>query len=236
MAEIRIDVRDAQRMLIRAAAELSAAKVKLSISRAINSALGKTQTLAIRAITARYNLKYGQVAKKLFMVRASPVSPYRGYLKVYNQPFLLSAFNPREIRHGVATARMSEKGNISRRGHFQSKRVAGLRANKMLVRNGLIVQVIKGQDAVLKSATLAFRQGRTNASVSARGQYGNRGFEFDAGQKNKSLRGIGVGSALRSNNVAPMVREYAENEYLLLLSKELRKRIKGIGEQHARLR
>ena len=145
-------------------------------------------------------------------------------------------FNPKQITGDIVTARMGKNGNISKKGNFQSKRAAALRANKMLVKNGLIVQVIRGQDKVLKTAYLAFRQGRTNASVSAKGQYGNRGFEFSDDLRSKTLKGIGVGSALRSNKIAPVIKEYAENEYLLLLSKELRKRLKGIGEQHARLR
>lgn len=232
----KLDTRAAERALIKGFSGITQKQVNLSITRAINDALAKTKTAAIRSVTSRYNLSAEQVRDKMFVVKASPKSTEsmsRGYLKVYNQPLSLSEFNPRQISNGVATGRMNDKGNFARKGTFQPKRMSKLRANKQAVKNGVIVQVIRGQDKVMKTAFLAFRQGRTNASVSARGQYA-RGFNFKDDGASKSLRGVGIASALRSNHISPILQEYAENEYYRILYRELQKRLKGIGEQHSR--
>jgi hypothetical protein len=228
---IKVDTINAQRQLIKGFSELSKKKVDLSITRAINSALGKTQTAAIRAVTGRYNLTREEVAKKFFVVKASPASitsMMRGYLKAYNQPFTLAAFNPKEINQGMAT--ITKGGRVT-----GGRKAIGLRANKKLIKSGVIVEVIRGQQKVLKSAFIALRNKNSAGgfSVSARGKY-NRGFQFNNDDANRSLRGIGVASALRTNELNKPLKEYAENEYLRILYKELEKRVKGVGEQHSK--
>lgn len=233
MTQIKIDVRDAQAHLLRAFKGLNKNEVYLSIARSINSALMKTQTASVRAITSRYNLTYGQVSDKFRVVRSSPAtasSILRGYLKVYNNPFSLSAFNPKEISDGMAT--LTKRGRIS-----GGRKAIGLRANKKLIKSGVIVEVIRGEQKVLQGAYIAIRNKANNSSfsVSARGKYeGGRGFNFKEDGASKSLRGIGVLSAFRSNEIMPIIKEYAENEYLLILSRELRKRVQGVGGQHSK--
>lgn len=227
--QISIDTTHAQKTLIKEFSKLGKKKVDLSIYRSINAALRKTQTASIRAITGRYTLTRGQVAKKFYVVQARASAPYMGYLKAYNNPFTLGFFNPRMLKDGVATGKMGSKGA------FASRKVKGLKINNKLTnQNGVIVTVIRGQDKIIPSAFLAFRQGKAQPSVSARGEY-NRGFGFDGSKGNKSLRGVGVVSAINSNDIRGTLIQYAENEYLRILYEELQKRVKGIGEQHARL-
>lgn len=227
MPEIKIDVKKATNDLIKGFDQLSEKKIQLSIYRSLNSAIGKTQTQGIRFITTRYNLKREQVADRFYVYKASPSRPYSAYLKVNNTPFSLSQFNPRQINNGVATGRFGTSKS------FASKKVKGLRANKSLIKSGLIVQVIRGTDKVIDSAYLAFRRGKSTPSTSARGKY-NEGFKFNQDESARSLRGVGVGSALRSNAITPILREYASEQYLSILTKELQKRIKSVGESYVR--
>lgn len=227
MPQIKIDVIKATRDLTKALDQLSEKKVQLSIYRSLNSAIGKTQTQGIRFITTRYNLKREQVANRFYVQKASPSNPYNAYLKVNNTPFSLSQFNPRQISNGVATGRFGTSKS------FASKKVKGLRANKSLIKSGVIVQVIRGTDKVIDSAFLSFRQGKSTPSTSARGRY-NGGFKFNEDESNRSLRGVGVGSALRSNEITPKLRDYASQQYVDILYKELQKRVKSVGETHVR--
>jgi hypothetical protein len=152
----------------------------------------------------------------------------RGYLKAYSRPFSLSFFNPVEINEGLVTA--TKRGRVSK--GFKSAK--GLRANNQAVKRGIVVEVLRGQKKVLNSAFIALRGNSGNIRIAARGKYEKgKGFQFKNEGASTSLRGISVASALRSNNINPILKEYAENEYLRILYKELQKRVKSIGEQHA---
>lgn len=224
MTEIHIDIKQATIDLVTALDRLSQKNINLSIYRSINSALSKSNTAAVRYIIERYNLKRASVANRFKKFLASPARPYTGTLRVNNKPFPMSEFNPRMIRDGVATGRFG--GGRT----WASKKVGGLRANKSLIKNGLIIQIIRGEDKVINSAYLAFRSGRQQTSVSAQGRYGGgSGFEFNQDEKAKSLYGVGPGSGLRSGDIPKNLQAFASNEYVKSLEKELQKRIKNIA-------
>lgn len=227
-----IDTAIAEKQLKEAFKELDTKRVHLSISRSINDALAKTRTVAARAVTSRYNLSYSDVAPKMFVVKSSPKSVdtmLRGRLMTYNNPFSLSKFNPKEIRENVVTSKTSKKAGYS------SRKQGFLKAGTQKITTGVVVEVVRGEKKVIQSAYLSFRQGRSNPTVAARGSYeGGRGFNFREEAKSKSLRGIGVASVLRSNSINPILQEYAENEYLIILTRELKKRVDKIGEQHSK--
>lgn len=223
VTEIKIDIKKATFDLVNAMDRLSQKNINLSIYRAINSSLGKTNSSAIKYIIERYNLKRAPVAKRFKKFLASPARPYVGTLAVNNRPFPMSEFNPRMIRDGVATGRFGTGRT------WASKKVKGLRANKSLIKNGLVIQVLRGEDKVIDSAYLAFRGGRQQTSVSAAGHYGDNGFDFNKDEKAKSLYGVGPGSGLRSGDIPKRLQAYASSEYVKLLEKELQKRIKNIA-------
>jgi hypothetical protein len=122
---------------------------------------------------------------------------------------------------------------ISRKNGIKARKAKFLRLKGEKITSGIIVAVMKGKDKVIKSAFFTSRKDGTGAAIAARGAY-NKGFQFNDQDKRKSLTSISVASVIKSNNLKPDLQAYAEREYLRTLKEELLKRVKGVGEGHAR--
>ena len=227
MTQIVVDIKDATKTLLKGFESLSEKKIQLSVMRAINGALGKTQTQMIRAVYERYNMKSQIISDQVEVFKASPANAYSGNIHVFNKQFKLTDFNPKEVNDGVAT------GRFSRTASYEKKNVKGLRANNKLVTQGLVVQIIRGQTKVIPSAYLSFKSDMSKARSSAKGQY-NHGFNFDPEQGAKTLRTVSVLSMIQNEGIEKRYTETAKTEYSRQLYNELRKRLRGVGESNAR--
>lgn len=213
--KIEVYADKATKDLTRLYKELSKAEIDKSITRAINSTLLKVRTKANREIRQIYNLGAFQINSKLNITK-STYSNHTGFLKAYNYTFPLKDFNPKQIQGNVITKRIGGK-----KGNFASSIV------KRPSYEGVMVEIMKGQSKVIKSAFLLFK-GNQSGSVKAKGTYSS-GFSFNSKESIKTLSTVSIASALKNSTVNSNLKSYTTNEYSIILKRELEKRIKSIA-------
>jgi len=158
--------------------QLSEAKVRLGVSRAINHALAKGKTVAKKEITSTYNIKPSTVSKAL-VVKKSQRTELRGELQVSGAPIPIAEFSadarPYQTKRGVSVVIFKGKRKLINSAFIPkgSKRVRARGAyenGQFVFRRHRIVK--KGMDypipqIMTTSVPLAFKSERVISKVVA---------------------------------------------------------------------
>jgi hypothetical protein len=221
---IEIETKDAQEKLKKVSESLTRSKIQTAYARALNKGAAAANTSAKRQVRAFYNIKSYNM-DKVTQVRKASTTTNVGVMKslVLAQygTLSLSAFNPTAVQimgaskiRGVFQRQGGKKGGIT-----------GSYATKVGQKQGIYIEIIKGQKQFIPSAFMGFWSKQGSASggaIFARGKYGSGGFEFAKGRAPiTKLKSKSPYWAILNNSNQPTIAARAMDVYEAELMRQL---------------